>query len=381
MPRTHSSNTSPSEAFSNQIRDILRKTFGKNAEDVFDNSQLLQYIEIKTRSANRGSKSRSSYANLYALYVVIEDYLAKGFDRKKNYSSHYAGAQFTDLMRRQRELPFGSKLQNHALNHRLNEEFKKYFPTSATVPMVRNLETKRYWINERLLIVKAGKQSVNIAKPIQKILESYIEKKRDAFQRFIQTCSELGTLTHEDSQTAIKFITDLLDPSVDARLFEIVSYAILKYYYHDEKIYWGFSLDSIKEESLKLFKTGRTNANDGGIDFVMKPLGRFFQVTETTDVTKYFLDIDKIERYPITFVIKSEQTADELEERLRRQAMMRYNVESIVAKYMNCIEEIINLPMIRQRFQAAIEQGYLHQILEEIVKQSRVEFNDEGISE
>ena len=48
---------------------------------------------------------------------------------------------------------------------------------------------------------------------------------------------------------------------------------------------------------MKLYKTGRTNANDGGIDFVMKPLGRFFQVTETLDFKKYFLDIDKIETF------------------------------------------------------------------------------------
>src|ERR1035437_1025198 len=205
-----------------------------------------------------------------------------------------------DLMRRQRTLPFGGTLQNHALNHRLNEEFKKYFPTSKVVPLTRNLETQRYWINEGLLKLTIGKRSVNIAKPILKIIESYIEKKQDAFQRFIRTCNELGKLTKEDSQTAIAFVTSLLDANVDARLFEIVSYAILKYYYHDEKIYWGFSLDTIKAESLKLYKTGRTNANDGGIDFVMRPLGRFFQVTETLDFKKYFLDIDKIQKYPIT---------------------------------------------------------------------------------
>jgi len=46
----------------------------------------------------------------------------------------------------------------------------------------------------------------------------------------------------------------------------------------------------VKEDFLILYKTGRTNANDVGIDFVMKPLGRFFQVTETLDVRKYFLD-------------------------------------------------------------------------------------------
>ncbi len=284
MPRTRSSDASQPEVFSHQIQTILREAFGKSAEDVLAKSHLLQYIEIKTRSANRGSKSRSSFANLYALYVVIEDYLANGFDRKKDYASRYEGAQFSDLLRRQRELPFGSKLQNHALNHRLNEEFKKYFPTSRIVPIIRNLETRRYWINEGLLKVSARNRTFNLARTIMKVLEQYIATKRDAFQRFIQTCNELGRLTEEDSHSAVAFVNGLLEPNVDARIFEIVSYAILKYYYNDEKIYWGFDLESIKAEPLKLYKTGRTNANDGGIDFVMRPLGRFFQVTETTDV-------------------------------------------------------------------------------------------------
>ncbi len=93
--------------------------------------------------------------------------------------------------------------------------------------------------------------------------------------------------------------------------------------------------------------------------------------------SKFFLDIDKIERYPITFVIKSERTEEELREGLRRQAMLRYSIEAVVAKYMACIEEIINLPRIRERFQQSISQGYLRSILDEIVRQSRVEFNDE----
>jgi hypothetical protein len=62
----------------------------------------------------------------YALYVVVEDYIKKGFfeGKAKLSYSKYEGARFIDLFRRQRELPFGAKLQNHALNSRLNEEFK-----------------------------------------------------------------------------------------------------------------------------------------------------------------------------------------------------------------------------------------------------------------
>src|ERR671938_87137 len=103
-------------SFTNTIKDILQQHFANKGESVFESSNLLQYINIKTKSANRGSKSRGSFANLYALYVLIEDYLNQGFDKRNDYSQ-YQGAIFTYLLKRQRQLPFGGKLQNHALNH------------------------------------------------------------------------------------------------------------------------------------------------------------------------------------------------------------------------------------------------------------------------
>lgn len=95
--------------FTANIKSVLQKHFGKSANDIFEKSQLIQYINEKTRSANKGSKARSSFANLYAIYVIIEDYLANGYDKKGNYSK-YKGAAFVKLFTRQRELPFGSKL-------------------------------------------------------------------------------------------------------------------------------------------------------------------------------------------------------------------------------------------------------------------------------
>ena len=117
----------------------------------------LQYINIKAKAANRGSKSRSSFANHYAIYVLIEDYLQKEFHLKNGYED-YEGAQFTTLKMRQQKLPFGNKLQNHALNHRLNEEFKKYFHTSDYLPIIRDSTTNRYWINENLLKIETQMQ-------------------------------------------------------------------------------------------------------------------------------------------------------------------------------------------------------------------------------
>jgi hypothetical protein len=320
--------------------------------------------------------ARGSFANLYAVYVLVEDYVRHGFDLRKEYAT-YEGAKFTDLFRRQRELPFGSKLQNHALNSRMNEEFRKYFPQVEYVPILRDWQTNRYWINEHLLSVKVGRKTYNLARVMIAILDRYIETKRDAFKRFIQTCERLKGVAAEGDSQMKGFVISLLAPNVDARIFEVVSYAILKYFYHDQTVYFGFDLDDLQAESLKLYKTGRTTANDGGIDFVMRPLGRFFQVTETLDIRKYLLDIDKIERYPISFVIKSEESVDDLRQKLRAGAEKRYAVKAIVERYMSCIEEIINLPILQERFAMAMTQGYLRAILDEIVVQSKVEFNYE----
>lgn len=360
--------------FTSQIKEILSAEFGQDADTIYNSSPLIQYLNIKTRSATRGSKARGSFANLYAVYVLVEDYFNHGFGGRKDYSA-YEGAKFTDLFRRQRELPFGGRLQNHALNSRMNEEFKRYFPQVEYIPILRNLRTNRYWINENLLKVPVGRRKYNIASPVIMIIDRYIEAKRDAFKRFIETSERLKEVAGENDLQVENFIVGLLAPNVDARIFEIVSYAILKYYYHDQVVYFGFDLESIHEENLMLYKTGRTNANDGGIDFVMRPLGRFFQVTETIDVRKYLLDIDKIEKYPISFVIKSEEELERLRQRLKEGAEKRYSVKAIVEKYMACIEEIINLPVLRERLKEASSQGNLRDVLNEIVTQSKVEFN------
>jgi len=366
--------------FTPHILKILRGMFGNKANNVFESSPLLQYLNIKTRSATRGSKARSSFANIYAVYVLVEDYLNNKFDIRGCYDE-YEGARFKSLFKRQRELPFGNKLQNHALNHRLNEEFKKYFPEIEYIPILRDVQTNRYWINENLLKIIDGRSTLNIASAIVAIIDCYVEIKRSTFKIFIDTCERLKSVTEEDDYTVSQFIESLLASNVDARTFEIVSYAILRYYYHDQVIYFGYELTHIQEENLKLYKTGRTNANDGGIDFVMRPVGRFFQVTETLDIRKYFLDIDKIERFPISFVIKSEEEIDALRQKLRDGAKKQYAINAIVDKYMNCIEEIINIPILIERFYDAQKKGYLRLILDEIIKQSKIEFNYDNLSE
>jgi len=335
--------------FTKKIIEILKSNFGKATERIFSQSEIIQYLNIKTKSASKGSKSRGSFANLYAIYVLLEDYSSKGFDKSGNYSE-YEGAVF------------------------LNQEFKKYFPTCDYIPILRSPETNRYWFNENLIKVEINKKHYNLAKTIIQIIDNYVKTKKNAFEKFIQFCESSQKLKKSELVT---FISSLIEPTVDARIFEIVSYSILKYYYYNQNIFWGFEIDKIQEDSLKLFKTGRTNANDGGIDFVMKPLGRFFQVTETVDVNKYFLDIDKIEKYPITFVIKSSDPIDALRGRIQKQAEKQYSIKAIVSRYMNCIEEIINVPVLLERFREAINKKHLNDILTEITKQSKVEFSYE----
>jgi len=362
--------------FTPVISKALTRHFGIAAQDLFEKSPLLQYINLKTVSATRGSKARSSFTNLYAIYVLVEDYVAHGFHKKGDYSK-YDGAQFSKLFKRQRELPFGSKLQNHGLNDRLNGEFRKFFPQVDAQPILRVVETRRYWINRKLIVLSLGRKSYDIAQAIIEIIDAYAKAKQASFVGFIKTCEQLRDISKRKNEKVEEFVLGLLAPNVDARIFEIVSYSILKYFYHDQTVYFGFQLDELEKSPLILYKTGRTNANDGGIDFVMTPLGRFFQVTETLDVRKYFLDIDKIERYPITFVIKATESADDLLKKLREGAERQYSVEAIVEKYMGCIEEVINIPILQERLRASVAQGYLGKIMTEIVRQSKVEFNYE----
>jgi hypothetical protein len=46
---------------------------------------------------------------------------------------------------------------------------------------------------------------------------------------------------------------------------------------------------------------------------------------------------------------------------------------------MRSIEKIINIPILRERFEEAIKRGSRDKILDEIILQSKVEFNYEEI--
>ena len=56
--------------------------------------------------------------SLAHIYVIVEDYLNHGYEKKKGYAK-YEGAQYSALLNRQREQPFGAKLQNHAFHSQI----------------------------------------------------------------------------------------------------------------------------------------------------------------------------------------------------------------------------------------------------------------------
>jgi len=314
-------------------------------------------------------KSRPNLGNLYAIYVLVEDYRNNNYYKTGNYSN-YSGANFSSLFTRQRQLPHGSKLQNHALNHRCNQEFVKFFPGSEE-PIIRNTSTQKYWINEKLLKITIDSKTVNISKTVLDIIDKYAQKRTEKFGDILEKCEELKNNQNKDE--TMKFFMSLISSTSDARTFEVVSYVILKNYFEEKFVIIGNS-SKTSPKTLVLFKTGRTNANDGGIDFVLRPLGRFFQVTEDLDFKKFFLDIDKINRFPITFIIKIDDDEKNLLKKIRKKASSEYD-DITLKKYMNCIEEIIPIPELVKRLAEVVKKGKIVNLLSDFEVYFKVEFD------
>ena len=359
------------------ILDILKEHYPKEYEDVYSKSYLIQYLDKKTNSVGKSSKARPSFANLYAIYVLVEDYLNNGYYNSGKYIKEYEGMIFSNAFKRQRELPFGEKLQNHALNNRCNHEFSKYFNTvTSEVPIVINQSESRYFINEKLLLIKISGQVIDISKLIMEIIDRYVELKKEKFDDFFEKCVTFSKSYIYNQKEAIQFIESNLDENADARIFEIISFLICKYYYYTKTVYFGVEKDNIKQYRLSLHKTGRTNANDGGIDFIMQPIGRVFQVTEVLDFKKYFLDIEKLNKFPITFVVKTEQKAKDVMNLIQAQAESMYEGE-ILERYLSCFEEIITLRKLRKYLNVIIEHELLDKFFMDLIKYCSIEYNVE----
>ena len=322
------------------IRAVLNAEFGAKASEIFASSMLLQYLDMKMGAVHGDSKSRRSLANIYAIYSILHFYLEDFFSQKKKYCK-FDGYDFTKLFSFCRSLYGGSKLQNHAFNNRLNFEFKRRLPASVNDIIVSN--NGKYLIHIDYLYVG----DVDISKAVCDIVEKYISLLKEKDHMLITALTHIEQLkSYKDKKDAIN---NLLNEEAEARIFEIISYAILKNHFNSIKVYFGYSRDKIKEERLMLYKTGRTNANDGGIDFVMRPVGRFFQVTEVDNYDKYLLDIDKVMHFPVTFVIKTVLPATSVVKALNHYIDDRaHGMDVIRKRYEQAIEEIITINELQE---------------------------------
>lgn len=322
------------------VKEILQADFGAEYQEVYDDSPLLQYLDKKMKAVHGNSKTRRSLANIYAIYSILYFYENDFYNQPDKYRQ-FSGYDYMKLFNFYRGLYGGSKLQNHALNSRVNGEFKNKVPNITNDLIIIN--NGKYLLHIDYLY----ERQYDISRTCCKIIEKYMELLITKDHALLQTLQEMQVIT--DYQEKKRRIRDLLSEDAEARIFEIISYAILKNHYKNIKVYFGYSLDNIQEEELQLFKTGRTNANDGGIDFVMRPVGRFFQVTEVNNYDKYLLDIDKVMHFPITFVIKTMTPKTVVLQELDKYIDARANGMLVIEqRYRNAIEEIITINELHQ---------------------------------
>lgn len=220
----------------------------------------------------------------------------------------------------------------------------------------------------------------DISKAACHIIEGYVELLIAKDHELISILEKLKTLTDYAQKKAT--INALLTEDAEARVFEIISYAILKNHYKNIKVYFGYTRETIAEVELELYKTGRTNANDGGIDFVMRPVGRFFQVTEVNNYDKYLLDIDKVMHFPISFVIKTTQQKSDVLKDLEQYITLRSSGMTVLERrYKEAIEDIITINEL-QEWTRELEGADIDGIIRDIDIYYRLEMNmdaeDEG---
>lgn len=321
-----------SESF---VQEILVEEYPDSYQKIYDNSPLIQYLDSKMGAIHGDSKKRRSLGNIYAIYSILNFYKTDFYNNPNNYRN-FGGYDYMKLFNYYRSLYGGSKLQNHSLNSRVNGEFKNKFPEIKNDLII--IDNGKYLLHIDYLYVKNQDISKVCCKLIDKYVELLIEKDHNLFN-ILQEMKELTDYNKKKEQ-----ISNLLSKDAEARIFEIISYAILKNHYSHIKVYFGYTKDTIKDEQLQLFKTGRTNANDGGIDFVMRPIGRFFQVTEVNNYDKYLLDIDKVMHFPVTFVIKTTMSKQQVITDLNSYIDQRANGMRIIKeRYQKAIEEIITI--------------------------------------
>ena len=351
------------------IREILEKHYKENCEKIFNNSDLIRYINLKSSAISGNSKARKSLASIYAVYSMLHFYIEEFYNKPVEYKE-FRGYQFTKLLSFSRTLYGGEKLQNHSFNSRVNSEFKNKINSEVNKGKdIVVIDNRKYAIHIDYLYVG----TIDISKVVYEIISKYIDLLQE---KDLSLIAELELLAKaEGLEEKRNRILGLLNETAEARIFEIISYAILKNYYQNKTIFIGTSKNDIKEEVLRLYKTGRTNANDGGIDFVMRPLGRFFQVTEVASYGKYLLDIDKVLHFPITFVIKTNKSKEKIAEEIAKFIDKKSGGMTVIKdRYNKAIEEIITINELTEWF-TSLGKEAINSIYQDIILYYKIEMN------
>lgn len=354
------------------VADILIKEYPSDFQKIYNSSPLLQYLDKKMKAVHGNSKTRRSLANIYAIYSILYFYQSDFYEKQSEYRN-FEGYDYMRLFNFYRSLYGGSKLQNHALNSRVNGEFHNKIKDADNDLIIIN--NGKYLIHIDYIYVEGH----DISKTSCKIIEKYIELLIEKDHALIKVLEELKNLTDYDKKKAK--INALLTEDAEARIFEIISYAILKNHYKNITVFFGYSKDTIDEVALELYKTGRTNANDGGIDFVMRPVGRFFQVTEVNNYDKYLLDMDKVMHFPISFVIKTKISKEKIFEDLEHYIAQRTSGMAVLEeRYHKAIEEIITINEL-QTWTKELKNADVDGIIRDIDIYYKLEMNMEAEDE
>ena len=352
------------------VREIIEKHFPGQSQQIYEESLLIQYLDKKSGAIHGTAKTRRSLANYYAIYSILNFYVDEFFGEPDKYKK-FEGYEYTKLFVFCRGLYGGSKLQNHALNSRVNGEFRNKVHTDKDLIIIND---GKYALHIDFLYV-LGQDISRVAK---EIIEKYVDLLIEKDHALLTALAAIERATSVDEKK-LK-ISDLLTEDAEARIFEIISFAILKSHYKTQKIYIGFTIEEIHEEYLQLFKTGRTNANDGGIDFVMRPIGRFFQVTEVNNYDKYLLDIDKVLHFPISFVIKTTKSKQMMEQEIEQYVKEKSGGMVVVEeRYKKAFEEIITINEIKT-WLLQLDEGSINLIISDIDFYYKMEMNLEDFS-
>ena len=152
------------------IKDILVKHFNSKAEQIYNDSDLLKYLNLKTSAIFGNTKARKSLANIYAIYSILHFYVMDYYEKKEDYLK-FQGYEFSKLLTFCRSLYGGEKIQNHALNSRLNLEFdNKAASPENKGKFIIVINDSKYSLHVDYIYVNG----TDISKAVLEIIDTYI---------------------------------------------------------------------------------------------------------------------------------------------------------------------------------------------------------------